>query len=123
MLIMQIARVEDAFICQLFKLIEELSNDVNDPYHYPTIRVLVSSPSESSVRKILRPVQLVLNEQFMVTAHDPGTPGESRTPLTNKVIKVLASQGGSFKTFGENIILLLNRESMYQVQKPGWENV
>jgi hypothetical protein len=36
------ARVDDAFICKLFKLIEELSNDVNDPYHYPIIRLIVS---------------------------------------------------------------------------------
>lgn len=48
----------------------------------------------------------------MVSAHDPT--GDSGVPLTNKVIKVLASKGGTFKTFGENIILLLNRESVYQ---------
>jgi anthranilate/para-aminobenzoate synthase component II len=44
MLIVQIVRVDDTFVYNLFKLIEELSNDVNDPYHYPIIRVLVSSP-------------------------------------------------------------------------------
>lgn len=48
----------------------------------------------------------------MVSAHDPNITGESLPPLTNKVIKVLASQGRNFKTFGENLILLLNRESM-----------
>lgn len=26
----------------LFEIIEQVSDDVNDPYHYPTIRVLVS---------------------------------------------------------------------------------
>ena len=26
----------------LFDIIEQVSGDVNDPYHYPTIRVLVS---------------------------------------------------------------------------------
>jgi hypothetical protein len=41
MLIVLIVHVDDAFICQLFKLIEQLSDDVNDPYHYPIIRVLV----------------------------------------------------------------------------------
>jgi hypothetical protein len=44
MLIVQIVRIDDAFVYDLFKLIEELSNDVNDPYHYPIIRVLVSGP-------------------------------------------------------------------------------
>lgn len=42
-LIVRLVRVDDAFVCQLFTLIEELSNDVNDPCHYPVIRVLVSS--------------------------------------------------------------------------------
>lgn len=37
------AIVDDIFIVYLFQIIEGLSNDVNDPYHYPTIRVLVSS--------------------------------------------------------------------------------
>ncbi len=35
--------VDDAFVAYLFQIIESLSDDVNDPYHYPVIRVLVSS--------------------------------------------------------------------------------
>lgn len=57
----------------------------------------------------------------MVSAHDPATSSDSRIRLTNKVIKVLASQGSSFKTFGENIILLLNRESMYHIYDKSME--
>ena len=34
--------VDDEFITGLFEIIEDLSYDVNDPYHYPVIRVLVS---------------------------------------------------------------------------------
>jgi hypothetical protein len=34
--------VDDDFIKSLFDIIEDLSYDVNDPYHYPVIRVLVS---------------------------------------------------------------------------------
>lgn len=38
--------VDDAFIHHLFGIIEGVSDDVQDPYHYPTIRVLVwMSPS------------------------------------------------------------------------------
>lgn len=39
--------VDDAFVFCLFQLIEAFSDDVNDPYHYPVIRVLVrlSQPS------------------------------------------------------------------------------
>lgn len=37
--------VDDDFIEGLFEIIEDLSYDVNDPYHYPVIRVLVSGLS------------------------------------------------------------------------------
>jgi hypothetical protein len=36
--------VDDDFIRGLFDLIERLSYDANDPYHYPVIRVLVWAP-------------------------------------------------------------------------------
>lgn len=35
--------VDDDFIRCLFDIIEDLSFDVTDPYHYPVIRVLVST--------------------------------------------------------------------------------
>lgn len=85
----------DDFVRCLFSLIEQVSGNVSDPYHYPVIRVL-----------------LVLNEQFMVAAHEPASK-ESSTPLTNKVVKVLSAHGSQYKTFGENIILLLNREGLW----------
>lgn len=34
--------VDDNFVKYLFEIIEELSYDANDPYHYPVIRILVS---------------------------------------------------------------------------------
>lgn len=37
-----LSEIDDDFIKYLFQIIEELSDDVNDPYHYPVIRVLVS---------------------------------------------------------------------------------
>lgn len=39
--------VDDDFVAYLFQIIEELSDDVDDPYHYPVIRVLVRSAAES----------------------------------------------------------------------------
>lgn len=33
--------VEDDFVRHLFQIIEGLSDDAHDPYHYPVIRVLV----------------------------------------------------------------------------------
>ncbi|KAI4097191.1 MAG: hypothetical protein LQ344_000601 [Seirophora lacunosa] len=101
---------DDDFVQYLFQIIEGLSDDVNDPYHYPVIRVL-ATPSLP---------QLILNEQYMVSAHDP-TPSSQppTTPtrsLTNRVIKTLSAHGSRYKTFGENIILLLNRESETSLQ-------
>lgn len=49
----------------------------------------------------------------MVAAHEPDTVHTLSVPLTNKVIKILSARGSSYKTFGENIILLLNRESEF----------
>lgn len=50
----------------------------------------------------------------MVSAHSR-TPSPHR-PLPNKVISVLSSSGSRYKTFGENIILVLNRESETSLQ-------
>jgi len=36
-----LSQVDDGFIKYLFQITEELSDDVDDPYHYPVIRVLV----------------------------------------------------------------------------------
>ncbi|TVY26460.1 Protein dip1 [Lachnellula hyalina] len=94
----ELGQVDDEFIIYLFQMIEELSDDVDDPYHYPIIRVL-----------------LVLNEQWMVTS--ASSPVDSQSPpLTNRVIKILSLQGSRYMTFGENIILLLNRETETSLQ-------
>lgn len=94
-----LSRVDDAFVRYLFSLIEEVSDDVDDPYHYPTIRVL-----------------LVLNEQYMLASTDTGDPASPSSPLTNRIVKCLSLDGPSFRTFGENIILLLNRETETSLQ-------
>ncbi|RYP64412.1 hypothetical protein DL769_006693 [Monosporascus sp. CRB-8-3] len=92
--------VDDGFVVYLFQLIEQLSDDANDPYHYPIIRVL-----------------LMLNEQYMIastaTTNDPDSPS---APLTNRVVKCLSLYGPHYRTFGENIILLLNRETETSLQ-------
>ena len=52
----------------------------------------------------------MLNEQYMLaSAVDPHSP--TTVPVTNRVIKMLSLQGSSFRSFGENTILLLNRET------------
>ncbi|KYK60710.1 hypothetical protein DCS_01848 [Drechmeria coniospora] len=92
--------VGDDFIHDLFRIIEGVSDDVQDPYHYPTIRVL-----------------LVLNEQYMLASTDTAADADpTPTPLTNRIIKCLSLHGPLFRTFGENIILLLNRETETSLQ-------
>ncbi|KAK4992977.1 pre-rRNA processing [Elasticomyces elasticus] len=64
----------------------------------------------------LNHVKLVLNEQYMCLAHAPPPPSASEDPnarprLTNRILKLLSSHGSDYRTFGENLILLLNRES------------
>ncbi|KAI7516874.1 hypothetical protein KC316_g20940, partial [Hortaea werneckii] len=86
--------VDDNFILYLLQLIEQLSDDADDPYHYPVIRVL-----------------LALNEQYMCLASAPVSPGGSGGPVTNRLLKILSTFGPSYRTFGENLILLLNREA------------
>jgi hypothetical protein len=46
----------------------------------------------------------------MISAHNPVDEESSSGQLTNKVIKILSAYGSLYKTFGENIILLINRE-------------
>ncbi|KAH8819605.1 hypothetical protein F5884DRAFT_18940 [Xylogone sp. PMI_703] len=95
-----LSQVNDDFVTYLFQIIEELSDDADDPYHYPVIRVL-----------------LVLNEQYMVASTAALNSAEPLLPpLTNRIIKVLSLQGSLYKTFGENIILLLNRETETALQ-------
>ena len=83
----------------LLDITEMVSFDASDPYHYPIIRVL-----------------LVLNEQYMVlsASNQPASP--THPPLTNRVLKCLATHLAKYKTFGENLILLLNRESETSLQ-------
>ncbi len=43
-------------------------------------------------------------------------PDGTQAPLTNRIVKCLSLHGPSFRTFGENIILLLNRETETSLQ-------
>ncbi|KAF4551568.1 Dip1-like protein [Elsinoe fawcettii] len=86
--------VDDAFILYLFQLIEQLTDDPSDPYHNAIIRIL-----------------LVLNEQYMCFESDDTTDTNTTDPIPNRIIKILSSYGPAYRAFGENLILLLNRES------------
>lgn len=48
------------------------------------------------------------------TIATPASP--ARAPTTNRVIKILCTKGSLYRTFGENIILVLNRETETSLQ-------
>jgi hypothetical protein len=52
----------------------------------------------------------------MVASTISPTSAPAPPPLTNRVIKLLSLYGSSYMTFGENIILLLNRETETSLQ-------
>ena len=51
----------------------------------------------------------------MLASTDP-IPELDNTPITNRIVKCLSYHGPLFRTFGENIILLLNRETETSLQ-------
>lgn len=62
---------------------------------------------------MLTEVKLVLNEQYMLASTDVAA---DTPPLTNRIVKCLSLHGPDYRTFGENIILLLNRETETSLQ-------
>lgn len=51
----------------------------------------------------------------MCLANTPSSPS-SGGAITNRILKLLSAHGPSYRTFGENLILLLNRESALSAQ-------
>ncbi|KAK9236303.1 hypothetical protein V1525DRAFT_407396 [Lipomyces kononenkoae] len=85
--------VAEDFVEYLFQAVENNEDYDNDPYSYSVIRIL-----------------LVLNEQYMLLVNHTPSSGKNYEPLENMVVSILAQKGSSYKTFGTNIIILLNRE-------------
>ncbi|KAG6860797.1 hypothetical protein C0995_007507 [Termitomyces sp. Mi166 len=84
---------DDAFIDYLFDLVEQTRHMHDETFNYSVIKLVVS-----------------LNEQFMVASL--GNQIEQVTTEmepNNRVLTVLMRRLGSSKTFGENMIFMLNR--------------
>ncbi|KAG6827812.1 hypothetical protein H0H92_010390 [Tricholoma furcatifolium] len=79
---------DDNFIEYLFDLVEQTRHMHDETFNYSVIKLIVS-----------------LNEQFMVASI--GIEDESQAK--NRVLNVLMRRLGSSKTFGENMIFMLNR--------------
>ncbi|KAH0831201.1 hypothetical protein J3R83DRAFT_13780 [Lanmaoa asiatica] len=88
----------DSFIDHLFELVEQTRFMPDETFNYSVIKLIVA-----------------LNEQFMVAglnnaASPQGDQGKT-SEVRNRVLDVLISSLGSSKTFGENMIFMLNRAS------------
>ncbi|KAJ6562469.1 hypothetical protein B0H19DRAFT_1144657 [Mycena capillaripes] len=87
---------DDAFIDYMFDLVEQTRHMHDDAFNYSVIKLIVA-----------------LNEQFMVASLSNESESTSPTPATseskNRVLRVLMRRLGSSKTFGENMIFMLNR--------------
>lgn len=85
----------DQFLDNLFELVEQTRFMSDETLNYSIIKLIVA-----------------LNEQFMVACLSNNQhPGVKEPELQNRVLNVLISRLGSSKTFGENMIFMLNRAS------------
>ncbi|KAJ7465188.1 hypothetical protein FB451DRAFT_1488733 [Mycena latifolia] len=87
---------DDAFIDYMFDLVEQTRQMQDETFNYSVIKLIVA-----------------LNEQFMVASlsneSDNLTPPPAPPEPKNRVLRVLMRRLGSSKTFGENMIFMLNR--------------
>ncbi|KAF9451097.1 hypothetical protein P691DRAFT_808759 [Macrolepiota fuliginosa MF-IS2] len=85
----------DEFIDHLFDLVEQTRDMQDDTFNYSVIKFIVS-----------------LNEQFMVASLPSDSQHHTEVPSVetkNRVLRVLMRRLGFSKTFGENMIFMLNR--------------
>ncbi|ODN96475.1 hypothetical protein L198_04189 [Cryptococcus wingfieldii CBS 7118] len=88
---LELSTCDDQFIDHLFDLVETTRDQQDEHLNYAVIRLIVA-----------------LNEQFMV-ASLPSNHGSEDAKKNNRVLVVLMRRLGSSKTFGENMIFMLNR--------------
>ena len=107
----------DAFLDYLFDLVEQTRLMQDDTFNYFVIKLIVSRPcihEEPFYAQLLIFSQVALNEQFMVVSAnnevtlENGKP-ENHAAASNRVLRVLMRRLNSSKTFGENMIFMLNR--------------
>lgn len=106
---------DDPFVERLFDLVELTRNVDDESLNYSVIKLIVGI---ITLIALSQPLQVALNEQFMVAAMpgqpvDPqsGRPKKEKKLVPNRILEVLMRRIHSSKTFGENIIFMLNRAS------------
>jgi Protein of unknown function (DUF2013) len=94
----------------------------DETFNYGVIKLIVSN--SGILRKDLfnRHPKVSLNEQFMVVslpdglANGPAPKTSDISEYKNRVLRVLMRRLGSSKTFGENMIFMLNRARTWNEQ-------
>jgi len=79
----------------------------DETLNYSVIKLIVRA-SPFCEAHTNHPCQVALNEQFMVACLSNNS-GPKEPESQNRVLSVLMSRLGSSKTFGENMIFMLNR--------------
>ena len=105
---------QNPFIDHLFDLVEQTRDIEDETFNYSVIKLIVSL-RVSSIFLFLTAFQVALNEQFMVALLPTNIPNKDRDRVDqkpeheNRVISILMRRLGSSRTFGENLIFMLNR--------------
>lgn len=83
----------------------------DETLNYSLIKLIVSAASISCWGGPIHVLQVALNEQFMVATLPAGGKESKHTSPeeSNRVLRVLMLRLNSSKTFGENMIFMLNR--------------
>ena len=84
----------------------------DETFNYSVIKLIVSFPFR--VGHVFNDLQTALNEQFMVAGlgdEEPNPQSGKAPEPKNRVIRVMMRRLGTCKTFGENMIFMLNRAS------------
>jgi hypothetical protein len=112
---------DDSFIDHLFDLVEQTRGMHDETFNYSVIKLIVGVAFIQPLIVILTLSnhQVSLNEQFMVASlgarpNTPVPPSQvpaKATESSNRVLDVLVRRLGASKTFGENMIFMLNRAS------------
>ena len=102
---------DDDLIDYLFDLVEQTKFMQDETFNYSVIKLIVRFLICILCHTLIL-LEIALNEQFMVAGlGDEETKGQSKDSPehTNRVIRVLMRRLRSTKTFGENMIFMLNR--------------
>ena len=88
----------------------------DETFNYSTIKLIVSIAQLSLGYKLpTQNIQIALNEEFMVAGlGEEGSQDEKKTGAAepkNRIIRVMIRRLGTCRTFGENMIFMLNRAS------------